>query len=191
VDIREYLDTPNYSGPTKKGVRFGWEKLPEVVTLIETQAKRLGAHSKSQPALLPDATPEWVNKTEQTPQRRPGARDAILTELLPDGPKPRGLKTCIPCMRLWVLKREADWRKGTPLNATHARGQDRSTPQARERFGSDAHFFNRPGPLLTQLAEWSGGATMAVLLSSRTHTPVSENDGVRLIFHRHGEPVLD
>jgi len=38
VDVREYLDTPGYKGPTKKGIRFSWDKLPEVLTLLKAQA---------------------------------------------------------------------------------------------------------------------------------------------------------
>lgn len=94
IDVREHLDTPGYTGPTKKGIRFGWEKLPEVVALMQIQAQRLGAHSKGQPTLFPDAEPKWIDTAAKVGDKqgegvptRPGTRDAILAELLPDGPK--------------------------------------------------------------------------------------------------------
>jgi hypothetical protein len=42
IDVREYLDTPGYQGPTKKGIRFSWDKLPEVINLLKAQARQMG-----------------------------------------------------------------------------------------------------------------------------------------------------
>lgn len=91
VDIREYVESPGYTGPTKKGIRFGWAKLPEVIALMRTQAQRLGARAKKEPTLFPNQ-PQWVEAAESGappgPTAKPGARDAILAELAPGGPKP-------------------------------------------------------------------------------------------------------
>lgn len=91
VDIREYIQRPGYTGPTKKGVRFGWAKLPEVIALMQTQAQRLGAHAKKEPTLFPNQ-PQWVEAAQcgglLGAPAKPGARDAILAELAPGGPKP-------------------------------------------------------------------------------------------------------
>jgi len=87
VDVREFLDTPAYSGPTKKGIRFGWDKLPEVITLLQTLASRMGKEAKSEPVLFPEARPKWVKDAEEASQTKPSSRDAVLTALLPGGPK--------------------------------------------------------------------------------------------------------
>ncbi|MBN2054860.1 transcriptional coactivator p15/PC4 family protein [bacterium] len=35
VDIREYIETPNYTGPTKKGLRFHVENWEDFRSLVE------------------------------------------------------------------------------------------------------------------------------------------------------------
>ncbi len=89
VDIREHVDTPGYTGPTKKGIRFNWQKLPEVIALLRIQAGRLGADQNKQPRLFPDARPKWVEEaaTVANSTATPPNRDKILSDLLPDGPK--------------------------------------------------------------------------------------------------------
>jgi len=87
VDVREYVDSPGYTGPTKKGVRFHWDKLPEFIAVLETQARHLGAKEKAEPVLFPEARPTWVKEAEHAGTERQPNRDPILHELLPDGPK--------------------------------------------------------------------------------------------------------
>jgi len=87
VDIREYVNAPNYQGPTKKGVRFAWDKLTEFITILESQARQLGTTEKAQPVLFPGARATWVEDAESAGQRITPARDAVLAELLPNGPK--------------------------------------------------------------------------------------------------------
>ena len=87
VDVREHYDTPEYAGPTKKGIRFNWENLPEVIALMRIQAGRLGAEHNEQPRLFPDAKPKWVEQTAADVAAAPPNRDAILADALPDGPK--------------------------------------------------------------------------------------------------------
>src|SRR5580704_2801245 len=60
VDIREFLDTPGYTGPTKKGVRLTWDKLKQFVQLLETVAHELGAATKAETTLFPDVQPAWL-----------------------------------------------------------------------------------------------------------------------------------
>src|SRR4051812_14331662 len=64
VDVREYVDSESYTGPTKKGVRFAWDKLTEFIGLLETQARQLGLGEKAQPTLIVDAHPSWVKQAE-------------------------------------------------------------------------------------------------------------------------------
>ncbi len=89
VDIREHVNTPGYTGPTKKGIRFNWEKLPEVIALMRIQAGRLGADQNKQPRLFPDAKPRCVEQatTAAKATATPSNRDGILADFLPEGPK--------------------------------------------------------------------------------------------------------
>ena len=73
--------------PTKKGVRFAWDKLTEFIGLLETQARQLGSDEKAQPGLFTDAHPGWVKETEKTGADKRHGRDLVLQELLPHGPK--------------------------------------------------------------------------------------------------------
>lgn len=82
VDVREYVQTAGYTGPTKSGVRFSWDKLADVIALMRLQAQRLGANETRQPTLFPEARPVWVDDTD-----KPTPRDPVLADLLPNGPK--------------------------------------------------------------------------------------------------------
>jgi len=87
VDVREFVDSPAYAGPTKRGIRFPWEKLPEVLHLLESQAQRLGAEVKQEKTLFPEAHPPWTEKAERLDQPGRTSHDAVLAGILPDGPK--------------------------------------------------------------------------------------------------------
>jgi hypothetical protein len=43
------LSIATYTGPTKKGVRFTWDRLADVIALTRLQAQRLGANEARQP----------------------------------------------------------------------------------------------------------------------------------------------
>jgi hypothetical protein len=87
VDVREYVDSETYTGPTKKGVRFAWDKLTEFIGLLETQARQLGSNEKAQPVLFADAHPNWVKDAEEAGTDKGHGGDSVLHELLPHGPK--------------------------------------------------------------------------------------------------------
>jgi len=87
VDIREFLDTPEYSGPTKKGIRFSWDKLAEVIALLETQAQRLATQIEAEPRLFAGTEPTWMEKLDATDASNAGGGDPILADLLPNGVK--------------------------------------------------------------------------------------------------------
>ena len=87
VDVREYVTSASYTGPTKKGVRFSWEKLPEFIGILEKQARQLVGTTKSQPMLFPEGRPAWVSEVEGVGTENWPTRDSVLHELLPDGPK--------------------------------------------------------------------------------------------------------
>jgi hypothetical protein len=87
VDVREYVDSPAYSGPTKKGVRFGWDKLPQFIAILQKQALNLCAEEKTQPTLFPEGRPTWVTAAEHAGETKGPNRDDVLSNLLPRGPK--------------------------------------------------------------------------------------------------------
>ena len=87
VDVRQYVDSPGYTGPTKKGVRFPWDKLPEVIAIMQTQAQHMGDQEKKQPILFPKSKPKWVDKSEHHEQAKMPRHDMVLAKILPDGPK--------------------------------------------------------------------------------------------------------
>jgi hypothetical protein len=83
VDVREYVDSPGYTGPTKKGVRFTWDKLAEVIGLLEIQSGALGKESEVAPRLFPESESNH-NKSDDQP---PVHADGVLGEILPNGPR--------------------------------------------------------------------------------------------------------
>lgn len=87
IDIREFVQTAGYTGPTKSGVRFSWDKLPGVIALMRLQLERLGAVEHRQPTLFPDARPQWVERPQSGGSSDSGPRDAVLQEVLPAGAK--------------------------------------------------------------------------------------------------------
>ena len=87
VDVREYIDAYNYSGPTKKGVRFPWEKISEVVLLMQSQAQHLGAEELEKLTLFPEIQPDWVKESQKSKKQKLKPQDLIITSALPDGPK--------------------------------------------------------------------------------------------------------
>jgi hypothetical protein len=87
VDIREYVESASYTGPTKKGVRFAWDKLTDFIGLLKTQAQELGASELAEPILFPEARPSWVEKSAQIDRPTGPGGDSVIQSLLPDGPK--------------------------------------------------------------------------------------------------------
>ena len=67
VDIREFVEKPAYTGPTKAGVRFPWSKLKQFTQLLEVLAQQLGAAVSSEITLFPDIQPKWVADAKKSP----------------------------------------------------------------------------------------------------------------------------
>jgi hypothetical protein len=79
IDIREYVDTPNYQGPTKSGIRFLWNLLPDVLTCLREQLKLLDEIEQAEPSLL---TPDPI-KHDQAQRGDPGlSGPVVLAKLL-------------------------------------------------------------------------------------------------------------
>jgi hypothetical protein len=86
VDIREHVNTAGYVGFTKKGVRFPWDKLPEVLRHFEAQLGALGAAIKNDATLFPEIQPEWVQGSTDRHRQTATELDELLGKL-PDFPK--------------------------------------------------------------------------------------------------------
>jgi hypothetical protein len=71
VDVREYVETASYTGPTPKGIRFPWDKLAPVVQLMEVLLKELGTETAGEVTLFPDVQPGWVEQTQKPAREAP------------------------------------------------------------------------------------------------------------------------
>lgn len=76
VDIREFLNAPGYTGPTKTGVRFAWDKLRQFVQLLETVVHELGAAVTKEATLFPEVQPAWIKDAEAPKPTGSGATPA-------------------------------------------------------------------------------------------------------------------
>ena len=79
VDIREFVDRPTYQGPTKRGIRFRWNLLPEVIACLREQARVIGLSEKNDSSLF-DVS-QYATKLEPEEQGEPLSGD-LLVELL-------------------------------------------------------------------------------------------------------------
>jgi len=66
VDIREFVETPRYTGPTKAGIRFPWNKLKQFAQLVEVLVQQLGVAASAETTLFPDIQPKWVADAKET-----------------------------------------------------------------------------------------------------------------------------
>ena len=73
VDVREYVDSPAYQGPTKRGIRFRWNLLPDVLACFRTQMKVIGEGERNRPSLFgmdsftePDEEPQKHSQPVQS-----------------------------------------------------------------------------------------------------------------------------
>ena len=66
VDIREFIERPGYTGPTKAGVRFTWSKLKQFTQFVEVLAQELGTAVSSESSLFPGFQPQWVHEAQKT-----------------------------------------------------------------------------------------------------------------------------
>jgi hypothetical protein len=52
VDVREFVDSPTYQGPTKRGIRFRWNLLPDVIACFRKQLKVISEGELNEPSLF-------------------------------------------------------------------------------------------------------------------------------------------
>jgi hypothetical protein len=95
VDIREFVATPHYNGPTKAGVRFPWDKLKQFTQLVEVLLQQLRVAVSSEPTLFPDMQPQCASEAKEpggTTEHKPAPRgfDATSLKSFPDAFLPDG-----------------------------------------------------------------------------------------------------
>ena len=73
VDIREFVDTSRYQGPTKRGIRFRWNLLPEVLACFQEQAKIMDENEQNEPSLFHPGS--FVPK--EKPDEKPEPNDTL------------------------------------------------------------------------------------------------------------------
>jgi hypothetical protein len=69
LDIREHINTAKYVGYTKRGIRFPWNKLPEVLRQFEVLLTAVAVATRKEPTLFPQLQPSWSagSQTESSP----------------------------------------------------------------------------------------------------------------------------
>jgi len=65
IDIREFVETSRYTGPTKAGIRFAWDKLKQFSQLLEVLVQQLGVAASSERTLFPGVQPKWVTDAKE------------------------------------------------------------------------------------------------------------------------------
>ncbi len=80
VDVREYVDKPTYQGPTKSGVRFRWNLLPDVLACLREQAKVIGDNERSEPTLFGPGA--FADPEEPKPAPCAGAHENGISDLV-------------------------------------------------------------------------------------------------------------
>lgn len=88
VDIREFVSSPRYTGPTKKGIRFLWDKLSEVIGLLQVQSQLIAQADEKQPQLFPKHEKKSDHQTEKIGESSSRHSDEILANIFPNGPRP-------------------------------------------------------------------------------------------------------
>jgi hypothetical protein len=73
VDVREFVDSPAYQGPTKRGIRFRWNLLPDVLACFRKQMLAIGEGERNEPSLFgtgafaePDEEPKKASQSAQS-----------------------------------------------------------------------------------------------------------------------------
>lgn len=86
VDVREFVDTPRYQGPTKRGFRFRWNLLPDVLACFRSQLKIIDEVERKEPSLFGPgyfADPgEETQKVRET--TKSGGESGGIVEILGD-----------------------------------------------------------------------------------------------------------
>ena len=85
VDIREFVKTFKYTGPTKKGIRFLLDKLPEVIEFFQIQSQRIEKDDEQQRRLFPKPKAKSKAQTPTTGVSKDIQYNGLLTKICPNG----------------------------------------------------------------------------------------------------------
>jgi hypothetical protein len=85
VDVREYVDSQKYQGPTKQGIRFRWNILPDVLACFREQLKVIGQRERDEPSLF--GTGAFAEPEEELPTIVHTPHADSITELLGEAVK--------------------------------------------------------------------------------------------------------
>lgn len=80
VDVREFVDAPAYHGPTKRGIRFRWNLLPDVLACFRKQLKVLGEGERNEPSLF--GTGYFAEPDEEQQKASQSVQSDGIVELL-------------------------------------------------------------------------------------------------------------
>ncbi len=80
VDVREFVDSPAYQGPTKRGIRFRWNLLPEVLACFHKQLKVIGEGERNEPSLF--GTGCFAEPDEESQKASQSVQSDGIVELL-------------------------------------------------------------------------------------------------------------
>lgn len=87
IDIREFIESEKYTGFTKKGIRFPWDKLNDVVLLFESIIKTFKETDNHKPSLFPNNQhEELISEFEAFKIENPEI-DSLIKQIIPDGLK--------------------------------------------------------------------------------------------------------
>jgi hypothetical protein len=85
VDVREFVDKPSYQGPTKSGIRFRWNLLPEVLACLREQAKIIGEIERNEPTLFGPGA--FAPPEDPTPTSTPAVHENGISQLVGEAVK--------------------------------------------------------------------------------------------------------
>lgn len=85
VDVREFVDTPGYQGPTKRGIRFKWNLLPDVLACFRKQLKVIVEGELHEPTLF--GTGFFADPIEEQPEQNKDTHENSITNILGEGIK--------------------------------------------------------------------------------------------------------
>jgi len=96
VDVREFVDTPGYQGPTKRGIRFRWNLLPEVLACLRQQSKVMGENERKEPTLFDPGA--FAEPEEKKPAKTPAPYENGFAALVAEDIKlfPSDFLDCAP-----------------------------------------------------------------------------------------------
>jgi len=109
VDIREYIDRPTYQGPTKRGVRFRWNLLPEVIACLRKQTEVIVENYQNEPSLFgPEMFKPMKEQDEESRHSEPDIFDKLLGDKLKQFPD--DFRSESPCKHNRIILPEASLR---------------------------------------------------------------------------------